>query len=146
MNEKDPLHSTVKECFEYCLEKRILPITSTVCIAEYSVKANPDLIAPQIKVIPFSFEAAKKAGDIYEKPDSGDKRDAVKDDYKIIASAIVLKCDFIVTVDAKTFKKYAERSAKHIKTILLSENSLFSPQCFNDGLGEDLPLLDISNS
>lgn len=142
MNESDPLHDTIRECFQYCLDRGFLTITSAICISEYAIKADPCNIVEQIKVLPFTGATASTTGKINHGRDAGDQRDSVKDDYKIIATAIEQGCNFIVTTDARTLKKYADRCAPNTKTIVISEDNPFNPQMFNDGIGEDTPLLD----
>ena len=143
MNKEEALHKTVVECYKYCLSKKILPITSSICIAEYAPQANPDNIMPEIKVMPFTRATASIVGQIYARRDFGGSRDSIKDDYKIIATAMEQNCDFMITADADTFKKYADRSAQgKIKTIVISKDIPFSPQLFNDGIGDNVPLLE----
>lgn len=149
MNEADPLHADVFACFKYCLENKMLVMTSTVCIAEYAVQAAAENIFPEIKVLPFSHEAAIIAGGLATPADPGDKRDCVKDDFKIIATAVADDIDFIVTKDKKTFAKYAARAktarGAKFKVVLIDGSEPFSERIFNDGIGEDNPIFDWNN-
>ena len=135
MNEAEDLHPAILKCFEYCLEKKMLITTSAVCIAEYSVVSDATQIMPQIKVQPFTHQMAIIAGKLTTSPEKGEKRDAIKDDFKIIASAIADNVDFVVTTDQNTFAKYAERARKsfgaNFKTVLFDANTKFSPSLFD---------------
>ena len=78
MNKTEPLHDTAVECFKYCLNKKILPITSAICISEYTVKANPDNIPSEIKVLPFTHATAYITGNINKGHDTAIKEIQLK--------------------------------------------------------------------
>lgn len=144
-NGEDPLHEDIIACYEYLRENNFVILTSSICIAEYAIKANPvAIVNNNIEIAPFTYTTGEIIKEIYCPHDSGDKRDAVKDDLKIIATAIDQKCNFIVTTDGKTFKKYADRAAPGIKTVAITAENRFSKQLFNDGIGDNTPLFDTS--
>lgn len=145
MNKEDSLHETISECFKYCLDQGYLLLTSTICISEYAVKASPNNLPNAIKVLPFTLSTAIQTGKIYTRHDKGDNRVSVKDDYKIIATAIEQSCKFIITTDAETLTKYANKTNK-VTAIAISEDNKFSPQLLNDGIGDktENPLFNIT--
>lgn len=139
LNKNRPVHNVATRIFEFCIKNKVLMCTSTICLAEYS--ANADKLHPvfkNIKVLPFNAESALLAGNMYKKyknpvlppnrtgAQSGE-RDALKDDFKIVAAAVVANINVIIHNDAKTMKRFLScaqeefSQCKGLVSILLSD-------------------------
>jgi len=91
---------------------------STIVASEFHV-GQPLHTLPlhQFIVLPFNFDHAVMAGDLYSAlmqtaRDWDGQRGAVKDDVKLIAQAECSAVPFLLTADEQTLCKYARRLAK----------------------------------
>lgn len=131
LNKTREEHRIAVLYFSSWIKNQILIGTSTICLAEYSVKA-PELhpIFQQIKIVPFNAEAARFTGELFRrykgtvtaqmKKDAGyGKRDALKDDFKILAAATMFRASAIVHNDKNTMDLFVKKAIKEL------------PQCRN---------------
>ena len=110
LKKDEPLHPNAIDFFEYFLDQKIELYISTITIAEYSVKDDPNnLPLKTMKIIPFDFFDGKVAGEFYsilleQKERTKDlDRDAIKDDCKLIAQVFNRKIEGYITKDRKSF-------------------------------------------
>ena len=88
-------------------------------------------------ILPFNWEDAQQVAKLDWKPlrPPGVERDALKDDIKIIAQAVRIDAEFVITADAETFHRYCEvfKSAGKVsfKSIKLQDG--FDLSFFNGG-------------
>ena len=107
-----PHHETAKQYFKYFLDHEHILYFSTIGIAEYCHKGTIDeLPLKQLITLPFNAIHAVKTAELNFKAHrvESDARDAVKDDFKMIAQAVVEQCGFIITEDRNTLAKYSDR-------------------------------------
>lgn len=134
-------HETAKRYFRFWVESGTRLFVSAVVYAEYLAKDElPQIVLNAVSVAPFDAKSANLAGRIMrqrllervEKPD-GMVRDAVKDDFKIIAHACEYGAGAIATDDAKTFPAFVQFAserfpeAAQLRSILLKDG-------FNSGI------------
>jgi thioredoxin-related protein len=87
----------------------------TVVAAEFSVvQPITDLPLRNFRVLPFNLPEAVKCAELNvhhyrQQLGSTGQRDSVKDDFKIIAQAVVQQARLLVTEDETTLCKYCER-------------------------------------
>ena len=86
----------------------------TVVIAEFSiVQPVTDLPLRNFRVLPFDLPEAVKCAELnahhYRHQLGNGQRDSVKDDFKIIAQAVVQEARLFVTEDETTLCKHCER-------------------------------------
>lgn len=132
VSEDRPSHSTSKEYYRYFLENDITMLLPTVVVAEFAVKQPPeDLPLRNFVIAPFNYETAKTCASLdmteqrSRQEDKG-QRDAVKDDFKIIAHAVAEAALFIVTDDQNTMAKYCARLNQD-KTVSFKVVPLWEP-------------------
>lgn len=118
-----PNHETAKKHWKFLLEESIPIFLPTIVVSEFEIKQEiPSAILRACIVLPFNWNDAKKAASLgfqQENPDDMPQtcskcglrtsRDALKDDVKIIAQAIVNDVNWIITDDKGTFYNYANR-------------------------------------
>jgi predicted nucleic acid-binding protein len=112
LKKDESLHQNVIDYFQYFLEQKIELYISTITVAEYSVKDNPDnLPLKMMKIIPFDFFDGRTAGEFHSilleqknKPKDID-RNIVKDDCKLIAQLFNRKIEGYITKDRKSFNQ-----------------------------------------
>ncbi len=112
MKDTDDLHSHAVNYWEYFIRNKIEMYLSSIVIAEYSVKADPNLLPLKtMRILTFDYFDGKKAGEfhsaILENRDNllGMERAAVKDDCKLIAQMHNKKIDAFVSSDNKVISK-----------------------------------------
>lgn len=112
VSEDRPSHAAATEYYRYFLENDITMLLPTVVVAEFAVKQPPEELPLRNFVIaPFNFDTAKtcaslNASEQRERLKGQGLRDAVKDDFKIIAHAVESQALYLVTDDHKTMAKY----------------------------------------
>jgi len=98
-------HTSAREFFEWFRECETEMLTSTICIAEFSVTTNPSGLLPYLEVEQFDIESAKQAGHyakIYHQHKNNNEHKACFiDDLKIISQAKREMVNFLVTSDRK---------------------------------------------
>lgn len=112
LNQDDPLHSNAVDYFEYFLENGFIIFVSTIVIAEYAMKDDPfNLPLNTMRIAPFDFDDAKKAGEFYNLIISEPvnrtvtNRVAIKDDCKIVSQIANRNITHYITKDRKSFKE-----------------------------------------
>ena len=108
-------HQAARSYYRYFLEHGIVMLLPTVVVAEFSiVQPITDLPLRNFRVLPFNLPEAVKCAELnvhhYRQQLGGvGQRDAVKDDFKIIAQAVVQQARLLLTEDETTLCKYCER-------------------------------------
>ena len=112
LNNEDPLHKNAKGYFKYFLESDIALKISTISIAEYCVRGKVDeLPLRNLKIIPFNFDHALRAGEFAEvifnengiNIEKLTPRAIIPNDSKLFAQADVdREVDYFVTSDARS--------------------------------------------
>jgi hypothetical protein len=115
VDRKRPCHEAARSYYKYFLEHNIVMLLPTVVAAEFSiVQPITDLPLRNFRVLPFNLPDAVKCADLnahhYRQQMGGTgQRDAVKDDFKIIAQTVVQQARLLMTEDESTICKYCER-------------------------------------
>lgn len=107
-----PHHAIAVGYFKYFLEEGFQLLFSTIALAEYLHKGTTEeLPLTEMHLLTFTWEHAKKCAelDFSAHREKADDRQAVKDDFKLLAQAAVEGCGFVITDDANTLFKYARR-------------------------------------
>jgi hypothetical protein len=108
-------HKTAKSYYKYFLEHQVVMLLPTVVIAEFSIiQPITDLPLRNFRVLPFNLPEAVKCAELnahYYRQVLGNtgQRDAVKDDFKIIAQAVVQQARLLLTEDKSTLGPYCDR-------------------------------------
>lgn len=127
-----PFHETAKAYYRHFLENSIPMYLPTVVVSEFCLKQPiTDLPLHNFQVLPFNlFDAVRCAGlnvATYRKQIGEGQRDAVKDDFKIIAQAEENDASFLVTEDRNSMSRYCDQlrndGAIRIRVIVLSIGS-----------------------
>lgn len=131
------LHQYALDVFNACQKNNWRIYLSTLTVAEYCVKGNlePLLNKLSFRIISYDLRAAITAAEISKEtltdtslrtPENG--RNIIKVDTQIIANANAAELDYIVTADANSFAKTAERAMRNgdlmTKVVLLNEMTL----------------------
>jgi predicted nucleic acid-binding protein len=135
LKSDDEYHQNAVEYFQFFLENKIIINVSTIVIAEYSVKNDPNhLPLSKMRIVPFDFEDAKIAGEYHNiiKQDKldlsglGINRQLIKDDCKILSQITNRQIEGYITKDKKSFSTIIDPILKHsghkLKLIDLSIN------------------------
>ncbi len=105
-------HGAAKAYNKYFLDKKIVMLLPTVVAAEFALKQPiTDLPLRNFRVLPFNLTEAQRCADLnvtYFRKATGlvGQRDAVKDDFKIIAQTVEQQAGFLITEDEETLAKY----------------------------------------
>jgi hypothetical protein len=108
-------HKAARSYYKYFLENGVVMLLPTVVVAEFSIiQPITDLPLRNFRVLPFNLPEAVKCAELNvhhyrQKLGSVGQRDAVKDDFKIIAQAVVQQARLLVTEDETTLCRYCER-------------------------------------
>jgi predicted nucleic acid-binding protein len=103
-------HSAARLYWRHFTEQGIPIFLPTIVVSEFCIRQQiPPEILRACVVLPFNWDDAIKAAELdFSKVDrQGESRDALKDDVKIIAQAIVKDAAWIITDDTKLFYKFA---------------------------------------
>jgi len=115
VDRKRTFHQVARSYYKYFLEHSVVMLLPTVVVAEFSiVQPVTDLPLRNFRVLPFNLPDAVKCAELnmhhYRKQlENTGQRDSVKDDFKIIAQAVVQQARLLVTEDESTLCKYCER-------------------------------------
>ena len=110
-----PFHQAARSYYKYFLENRVVMLLPTVVVAEFSiVQPIRDLPLRNFRVLPFNLPEAVKCAELNahhyrQQLGNAGQRDSVKDDFKIIAQAVVQQARLLVTEDETTICRYCER-------------------------------------
>jgi predicted nucleic acid-binding protein len=112
LKKDEPLHQNAIDYFQYFLEHKVELYVSTITIAEYSVKDDPNnLPLKMVKIIPFDFFDGRTAGEFHsillEHKSQLQKidRNVIIDDCKLIAQLFNRKIEGYITNDRKSFRQ-----------------------------------------
>jgi predicted nucleic acid-binding protein len=115
VNRNRPSHQAARNYYKCFLDHSVVMLLPTVVISEFSiVQPVTDLPLRNFRVLPFNFLDAVKCAELnahhyrLQMGNTG-QRDSVKDDFKIIAQAVVQGARLLVTEDETTLCKYCER-------------------------------------
>ncbi len=105
-----PHHDVARRYWQHFTEEAIPIFLPTIVVSEFCIKQEipPDILRACV-VLPFNWDDALKAAELdFSKTDREDEsRDALKDDVKIIAQAMVKDAAWTITDDTRSFYKYA---------------------------------------
>jgi hypothetical protein len=108
-------HQAARSYYKYFLEHTVVMLLPTVVVAEFSiVQPVTDLPLRNFRVLPFNLPEAVKCAELNvhhyrQQLGNAGQRDSVKDDFKIIAQAVVQQARLLLTEDESTLCKYCER-------------------------------------
>lgn len=108
-----PCHDAAKQYYRYFLENGVTMFLPTVVAAEFAVKQPvTDLPLRNFRVLPFNMGDATRCADLnvsyYRNKHGAGQRDAVKDDFKIIAQAVEQDARVLLTEDDETLVVYCD--------------------------------------
>ncbi|MFA7369628.1 MAG: hypothetical protein WC334_08305 [Kiritimatiellales bacterium] len=106
-------HEHAKAYYRYFLEKGIPLYLPTVVASEFCIKQPiTDLPLHNFKILPFNLAESIRCAELnvtyYRKKSGEGQRDAVKDDFKIIAQAEEQEALFLLTEDSNSMSVYCE--------------------------------------
>ncbi|MCI0674688.1 MAG: hypothetical protein L0Y42_02800 [Phycisphaerales bacterium] len=130
-------HKSARQYWRHFTENAIPLFLPTIVVSEFYIKQEipPDVLRACV-VLPFNWDDAVKAARIdFSKQERTDgQRDALKDDVKIMAQAIVKDAAWIITDDSQSLYKLAlalrDSGASGVQPIKLEDGfdkSLFEP-------------------
>ncbi len=110
-------HETAKAYYRFFLENGFMLMVPTIVVAEFSIKQSfEDLPLHNFTILPFNYGDAVTCGELnafyYRQQLKAGQRDAVKDDFKIIAQTKEQAAAFLITEDASSMKPYCEELKK----------------------------------
>lgn len=112
LKKDDELHQNALEYFEFFLQNKIELFLSSIVIAEYSVKDDPqNLPLKTMRIVPFDYFDGKRAGEFHNillnnKAEwKGVDRLVIKDDCKILAQIMNRNINAYITKDKGSFSK-----------------------------------------
>ncbi len=108
-----PEHEVARAYYQHFLENEFILMVPTIVVSEYSIKQSFDeLPLHNFSILPFNYGDALCCGNLnafyYRTKIKAGQRDAVKDDFKIIAQTKEQEAEFLITEDAKSMKPYCE--------------------------------------
>ena len=117
-----PHHEAARRYWQHFIENQIPIFLSTIVVSEFCVKQEID---PQILrccvVLPFNWDDAQRAAILdwkaFRPPGVG--RDALKDDFKIIAQAARMEVEYVITDDSDSFFRYVTGASPAVLLKLL---------------------------
>ena len=141
LNNERPEHSVALKYFTHWVNGGVLVATSTICLAEYMAHASVmHEVFKRILIVPFNAEAAILAGELFQKykaptvkavreleGEHRGLRDALKDDFKIVAAAAVFRAAAVAHNDKSTMERFLQCAQKEfaqcrgLKSVLLSD-------------------------
>ena len=126
-------HDVAVQYYSHWFENGTKMFVSAICYAEYLSKADclPAYILNSVEVVPFNAEAAAVVGAFMRKRDKANVpagvRDALKDDVKILASAVSYGVSAIAHCDGNSMSKFIAQSrellpdASNLMSILMAD-------------------------
>ena len=108
-------HSAAVDYYRYFLEHNIEMLLPTVVVAEFCIRQSLDVLPMRnFRVLPFNLADAIQCAELNapaSRADAGQagQRDAVKDDFKIMAHAKTEGASLLATDDAETLGAYMDR-------------------------------------
>ena len=115
-------HAAAHEYYRYFVSEGGTLLLPTIVVAEFAVKQPIDALPlHNFRILPFNLPHALLCAELNVAANRAatglvGQRDAVKDDFKIIAQAQVEQASFLLTDDAETMGTYCSRLAADGKT------------------------------
>lgn len=114
LNESDPLFKNADGYFRYFLQKEIIMMISTICIAEYCVGGDVhELPLRNLQIVPFNLDHSKRTGEfakiVFQNKGKLKlkERNIIPNDTKIFAQADCEKAvEFYLSSDTESNKIY----------------------------------------
>ena len=115
-----PEHEAAKAYYKYFTQHDFMMLVPTIVVSEFSIKQPfSDLPLHNFTILPFNYGEAVVCAELnafyYREKLKAGQRDAVKDDFKIIAQAKEQNAAFLITEDANSMKPYCEELKKEGK-------------------------------
>ena len=105
-------HETAKHYYQHCLGENVPMFVSTIALSEFAIR-QPVTDLPLRNIRPMTFtvpHAVKTAAlNFSAHRDPNDRRDVVKDDFKILGQVAEEAIPLLLTEDAQTLYRYCER-------------------------------------
>ena len=131
-------HETARRYWQHFAEQALPIFLPTIVVSEFCIRQEipPDILRACV-VLPFNWDDAIKAAelDFSKIKRESESRDALKDDVKIIAQAIVKDAAWIITDDTRSFyalaRDLADAGRAAFRAIKLEDGfdlSLFDPK------------------
>jgi len=121
-------HETARRYWRHFLENQIPIFLSTIVVSEFCIKQEiPPEILRCCVLLPFNWDDAERAAkmDWQRLRPAAVERQALKDDVKIIAQAVGVDAEFVITDDAESFYRYCSglkaAGDVHFKAIKLQD-------------------------
>ncbi len=115
-----------KSTFEYLIEEydEVEILISTISLSEYNIKGNllSEFEYMDFTLVDFGISDAEKAAKLFCKPENYDRK-CLKDDIKILSTAILNEVDYLIVYD-DDFKKITECNQTKIKVVNLNKENL----------------------
>ncbi len=120
VNQDRSEHAAAKAYYKYFLENGFMLLVPTIVVSEFTIKQPfEELPLHNFTILPFNYGEAVCCGELnafyYRKKLQPGQRDAVKDDFKIIAQAKEQDAAYLITEDATSMKPYCEELKKEGK-------------------------------
>ena len=107
------LHAVARRYFDHFVDDGIPMFLSTIAASEFHLgQAVTDLPLDAIIVLPFNLDDAMRAAELdftLYKGDPSIRRDALKDDFKLLGQAKSRDLAFVITEDAKSLYKFCQQ-------------------------------------
>ena len=130
-----PNHAVAVDYFHHCVANEHMLCLSTLVVAEFEVvQPVSDLPLGNFHILPFNFRHAVESANYHRQikgtePVDEANRSVVRNDLKILAQAQIEECSIILTEDANTLTRWAERlrSSNHCRVSSLLLKDGFRP-------------------
>lgn len=110
-----PNHSVAVDYFRHCVGNGHMLCLSTLVVAEFEIgQPISDLPLSHFHILPFNFRHAVESANYHRlikgaEPVDESNRSIVRNDLKILAQAQMEECSIILTEDANTLTRWADR-------------------------------------
>jgi len=110
-----PNHAVAVDYFRHCVGNGHMLCISTLVVAEFEVgQPISDLPLGNFHILPFNFRHAVESASYHRQIKGADpvdesNRSIVRNDLKILAQAHIEECSIILTEDANTLTRWADR-------------------------------------
>ena len=105
-------HETAKRYYQHCLGDNVPMFVSTIALSEFAIRQPvTDLPLRNIRPLTFTVAHAVKTAalNFAAHRDANDRRDVVKDDFKLLGQIAEEAIPLLLTEDAQTLYRYCER-------------------------------------
>lgn len=134
VDDSRPHHAHAMLYLREAVQRGATLYLSAVVVSEFHAKQPiTDLPLRNFRVLPFNIDHAMMAGELA----SALRRDAVKDDLKLLAQAVCTSIPYVLTEDESTLAKFARQleaaGKSSVKAVLLKDG--FESAWFENGQG-----------